>query len=225
MRVGRLRDVAQPAEPLLPKLGCVPRAESRPVNGRPVLARASLPNALRGRAHARPVAERVALWTLFVCTLLAGFSAVAQGSLPVPKAGDDEWKELGTTPPAYPVPAALVKFPTSWTAHEVLIDSVSLNIAADTVVRYTLVIKTAGGAENVTYEGIRCETGQRRVYAYGRRDGTWAVARNADWQPIVDTRANRHYFEFWRDLFCDGKATETRTSILRDLPRGGRTRQ
>lgn len=162
--------------------------------------------------------------TLFVCGLLAAFGAAAQPSLPVPKAEDDEWKELGTTPPVYPVPAALVKFPTSWTTHDVLIDTATLNIAADSIVRYTLVIKTSGGAENVSYEGLRCETGQRRVYAFGRRDGTWVVARNSDWRPIVDTRANRHYFEFWRDVFCDGKTPEDRASILRNLPRGGRER-
>lgn len=162
--------------------------------------------------------------TLFICTILATGNVAAQSNLPVPKAEEDEWKEMGTKPPLYPVSAALVRFPTSWSTHEVLIDTATLNIAADAIVRYTLVIKTSGGAENVSYEGLRCETGQRRVYAFGRRDGTWVVARNSDWRPVVDTRANRHYFEFWRDLFCDGKVTEPRADILRNLPRGGRER-
>ena len=169
--------------------------------------------------------RRAAGLALCVFTLCFACSAAAQSNLPVPKAEDDEWKELGTTPPAYPVAAALTRFPTNWTTHEVLLDTATLNIAADSIVRYTLVIKSASGAANVTYEGLRCETGQRRIYAFGRRDGSWSVARNADWRAIEDTRINRHYFEFWRDLFCDGKATESRANILRHLPLGGRPRQ
>ena len=108
--------------------------------------------------------------TLFVCGVLAAFGAAAQSSLPVPKAEDDEWKELGTTPPVYPVPAALVKFPTSWTTHDVLIDTATLNIAADSIVRYTLVIKTSGGAENVSYEGLqRVGTNREADPRHGRQ--------------------------------------------------------
>ena len=213
----RLRDGAQQVPGRLPLLraGWGQRPAAGIVVGRGRVR-------IRGRWNAL---ERAVTRAVFACTLLAACSVAAQSNLPVPKSEDDEWKEVGTTPPAYPAPAVLVKFPTSWTAHEVLIDTATLNIAADAVVRYTLVIKTAGGAENVTYEGLRCETGQRRVYAFGRRDGTWAVARNADWRPIGDTRINRHYFEFWRDLFCDGKTPERRADILRHLPLGGRPRQ
>ena len=176
------------------------------------------------RGWRRGVAQAAA-HALCVGLLWFACGAAAPSTLPVPKAEDDEWKELGTTPPAYPVAAALIRFPTNWTTHQVLVDTATLNIAADSIVRYTLVIRSAGGAENVTYEGLRCETWQRRIYAFGRRDGTWSVARNADWRPIEDTRINRHYFEFWRDLFCEGKATEPRADILRHLPLGGRPRQ
>lgn len=197
------------------------------MNGRPRWGCPSASTPSHGQAHAsrvRTAVGRVVARTLFICSILATGNAAAQSNLPVPKTEDDEWKEMGTTPPPYPVSAALVRFPTSWTTHEVLIDTATINIAADSIVRYTLVIKTSGGAENVSYEGLRCETGERRAYAFGRRDGTWAVARNSVWRPIVDTRANRHYFEFWRDLFCDGKVTEPRADILRNLLRGGRER-
>ncbi len=150
--------------------------------------------------------------------------AQAQSTLPLPGYGENEWKEMGITPPAYPAAAGLIKFPTSWTTSEVLIDAASLTIGSDNVVRYTLVIKTAGGAENVTYEGLRCETGQLRVYAFGRPDRTWTPARVSDWKPIQDTRINRHHFEFWRDVFCDGRVTEPRAEILKHVQRGGRER-
>lgn len=162
---------------------------------------------------------------LFGAGLLAASLAGAQSSLPVPDYGDNAWKEMGVTPPAYPAPAGLVKFPSSWTTSDVFIDGATLAVGDDNVVRYTLVIKTAGGAENVTFEGLRCETGQIRVYAFGRRDRTWSPARVSDWKPIADSRINRHHFEFWRDVFCDGKVTEPRAIILKNLERGGRERQ
>ena len=178
------------------------------------------------RAPTQPAAWRcVRAGALFGAGLLAASLAWAQSSLPVPDYGDNVWKELGVTPPAYPAAAGLVKFPTSWTTSDVLIDGATLTVGVDNVVRYTLVIKTAGGAENVTFEGLRCETGQIRVYAFGRRDRTWVPARVSDWKAVQDTRINRHHFEFWRDVFCDGKVTELRAIILKNLERGGRERQ
>lgn len=164
--------------------------------------------------------------TLVLLALFAPLSGVwGQSSLPVPKYDENEWREVGVTPPAYPSQAALVRFPTDWTNSQVWIDGQTLSIGSDQVVRYTLVIRSAGGAENVTFEGLRCETGQRRLYGFGRRDGSWGLARNADWRPIDDSRSNRHYFEFWRDVFCDGKVTEPRDRILRHIARGGRERE
>ena len=152
--------------------------------------------------------------------------AWAQSSLPVPKFDDSEVKDIDAPPlPAYPKPSSLIKFPTSWSAGEILIDADTLVISEDRVVRFTLVIKAAGGAENVSFEGLRCETGERRVYAFGRRDGTWSLARNSAWRPILDTRANRQHFEFWRDVFCDGKVIEPRPKLIANIKRGGRERE
>jgi hypothetical protein len=80
----------------------------------------------------------------------------------------------------------------------------------------------------VSFEGIRCGTGERRVFAYGRKSGdsgAWSPARGSAWRQIVDSRANRHYYEFWRDVFCDGKMTEPRAAILKHTAAGGRLRQ
>ena len=155
---------------------------------------------------------------------LCGAQVLAQPAARLPYQEGPEWTELGVTPPAYPKAENLIKFPTTWTTSVVLVDPTTLSVGDDTVVRYVLVIKTAGGAENVTFEGLRCQTGQRRIYAFGRRDQIWSPSRTSDWRPIDDTRINRHHFEFWRDVFCDGKATEPRDVILRNLVRGGRER-
>jgi hypothetical protein len=156
--------------------------------------------------------------------LLSGAQVLAQPMAPLPYREAPEWLEMGVTPPAYPKAENLIKFPTTWTNSDILVDRTSFSVGDDAVVRYVLVIKTAGGAENVTFEGLRCATGQRRIYAFGRRDQTWSPSKAGDWRPIEDTRTNRHHFEFWRDVFCDGKATEPRDVILRNVVRGGRER-
>lgn len=151
----------------------------------------------------------------------------AQSGLPVPKREEDTFVEKEVVMPAYPQAAALLRFPTDWTSHAILVDAPSLSIGEDGVVRYVLVVRSAGGAEGVTFEGLRCATGERRTFAYGRKageGGTWSVARNSGWVAISDSRINRHYFEFWRDVFCEGKRIEQKPQILENLKRGGRER-
>ena len=129
--------------------------------------------------------------------------------------------------PTYPQAAALLRFPTDWTSHTVLIDQRSLSIGEGGVVRYVLVVRSPSGAESVSFEGMRCATGERQTYAYGRNagdSGTWSAARNAGWTVVADRGINRYYFEFWRDVFCDGKQVEPRRTILENLKRGGRER-
>lgn len=158
--------------------------------------------------------------------MLAG-AAGAQSNLPVPKYEEAAPVEAEVRLPAYPEERTLLRFPTSWTTHQIALDEAALAVGNDGVVRFTLVVKSASGAENVSHEGIRCETGERRVYAYGRRGaagGVWSAARNAAWLPIHDRGINRYYFEFWRDVFCDGKLAETKKTIVDNLRAGGRTR-
>jgi hypothetical protein len=51
---------------------------------------------------------------------------------------------------------------------------------------------------NVSYESIRCETYERRLYALGRSDGTWSQARSSKWVPI----AGAQYATLADDFFC-----------------------
>lgn len=202
-----------------------------------ILLKASLGAALRpavalisgdGRGKMRVSFFATAFFVTTCALMLASATAPvwAQSSLPVPKFDESEVKDIDAPPlPAYPKPSSLIKFPTSWSTSEIFVDADTLVINEDRVVRFTLVIKAAGGAENVSFEGLRCETGERRVYAFGRRDGTWSPARNSMWRLIVDTRANRQHFEFWRDVFCDGKVIEPRAKLIANIKRGGRERE
>lgn len=114
-----------------------------------------------------------------------------------------KWQEVAVQLPEAPRPANLIAFYVSAaTENRFYIDSLSLSVGSDGVVRYTLVIETPGGARNVTYEGMRCETRERRIYASGHADGGWAKSRRNDWVRIQDVYANRHHAALYLEYFC-----------------------
>jgi hypothetical protein len=82
------------------------------------------------------------------------------------------------------------------------IDGESINIGDDGVVRFTMVVKSPSGAENISYEGIRCETTEQKFYAFGRRDGTWSNARSPTWRKIQYKDVNRQWATLYSYYFC-----------------------
>jgi hypothetical protein len=167
---------------------------------------------------------RVSMRWLAGCAF-AVFMGAAGAAIHLPFMDDDDQKEeLDIPPPAYPKAENLLRFEVTQTGNEVFVDTTSLVRGADDVFRYVLLVRGSGGAENVTYEGMRCGAGQRKTYAFGRRDHTWMPARGPQWRTIGDAQLNRYYFELWRDVFCDGGVTEPLPVILRNLKQGGRTK-
>ena len=154
-----------------------------------------------------------------VCTA----AALAQ-AIPVPRYEDETKADVGVPLPAFPKKENLVRFPTNWTSNEIYIDTSTMVFGDGEILSYTLLVRGAGGAENYTFESLRCTTGERRVLAYGKRDGTWSPARNTSWQLIGDRGINRYYFEFYRDVFCSGKTLELKIDVLNNIRRGGRER-
>jgi len=122
-------------------------------------------------------------------------------------AGDEDdggaWSEEQVAPPAFPREVDLVEFYVSTgTTNRFFVDGASLAPGKDGVVRYVLVVRAGGGATNITFEGIRCKTGEYKVLAIARPDGIWTRARIADWRRIEGTSANRHHAVLGRELFC-----------------------
>jgi hypothetical protein len=119
---------------------------------------------------------------------------------------DDEakpWKEIEARLPGYPRPQDLIPFYAgAATPHRFYIDAPSLSVGEDGVVRYTLVIRTAGGATNVSFEGMRCETREQKYYALARNDGTWARARDAQWRRVEPREVNRHHNLLYAEFLC-----------------------
>lgn len=122
-------------------------------------------------------------------------------------AADDEddrsWSEEQVPPPAFPKESDLLEVHTgTGTTNRFFVDGATLAPGKDGVVRYVLVVKTGGGATNVTFEGVRCKTGEYKVLAIARQDGTWASARISDWRKIEDKLANRHHAVLGREILC-----------------------
>ena len=136
------------------------------------------------------------------------------------------WDELQTKLPPYPKPENLLKFDMgSNTSHSYFVDAASISVGDDGVVRYTLMIKAAGGATNVSFEGIRCDTRQVRVYAFGHPSNQWSRARNAGWRDIEAREINGYHYALHRDYYCwtsSRKETAPLKQIISTLKSGPR---
>jgi len=115
------------------------------------------------------------------------------------------WREIEVQMPAGPKAENLIPFYVSAaTDHKFYIDASSLSVGADGVVRYIMVIQTSGGARNVSFEGMRCQTRERRVYAFGRSDGSWSKSRSNQWDTVRQLDVNRHHAALFLEHFCPG---------------------
>jgi len=114
-----------------------------------------------------------------------------------------QWQEVEVQLPAAPRQESLLPFYVSAaTENKFFVDGATLSVGNDGVVRYVLVVLTPQGARNVTYEGMRCETHERRIYASGRQDGSWSKARKNEWVRIQDAYANRQHAALFLEYFC-----------------------
>lgn len=139
---------------------------------------------------------------------------------------DDEavvWAEGEVALPAFPADGDLIEFYVSAvTANRFFIDAKSLSAGSDGVVRYVLVVTTAGGATNVTFEGIRCSAREFRIYSTGRGDRSWGTLRSTDWRRIENKTVNRHHAALSRDYFCPSGSPILTADEGRDALRRGK---
>lgn len=161
------------------------------------------------------------LWLLFLLPLSAHAAFSLFGSQPE---NEKQWVEGETSLPPYPSTQNLIPFEvSSVTRHRHFVDAASISVAKDGVVRYTVVVETTGGAKNISFEGMRCETGERRLYAYGHPDRTWSEAKTVAWQQINFSYGQSYQKTLYEDYFCatDRHAKNAAEAIL-NLRRAGR---
>lgn len=132
------------------------------------------------------------------------------------------WEEAAVQLPPFPEEANLIPFRVGvLTETRYLLDGNSLSVGSDGVVRYTVLVVSGSGAQNVSYEGMRCATAERRLYAFGRSDKTWSKARNNQWVKIRGG-SNNHIVELFANYFCKpGAPALTGADDARRVLRGG----
>ena len=129
-----------------------------------------------------------------------------------------EWKEDALVMPPYPqaddlieVDLSLPEFPFT-----LFIDAKSLSIGKDRVIRYTAVLRSRNGVENVSYEGIRCKHSKVQRYAYGS-GGQFHPVRNRDWRFIRKDGQDRFRTELVDYYLCPLPIGDTERQILDKL--------
>lgn len=135
---------------------------------------------------------------------------------------DKTWVELQSQLPEYPKPDKLIPFdagPANNDQH--FIDTTSIQVGEDGVIRYSLVIKSPSGAMNITFEGIRCAVNERKLYALGRNNGNWVHSRNANWQRLENVSQYDAQRELAKYYFCPQKSiVKTREEAINALKSG-----
>jgi hypothetical protein len=177
----------------------------------------------------RPLITLFLPW-LMLCSLVWGLALTSQSKAQTLWEGWDykydreitPWSELVSEIPAYPLDSNLISLDIDAVSpHRYFIDGLSISSGKDGVIRYTLVIKTAGGATNVSFEGIRCDPAEQKFYAIGRPgDRSWVRARNPQWRQFSARQGGAHHAELHKNYFCKIKMAEPAERIVRTLRRG-----
>jgi hypothetical protein len=134
-------------------------------------------------------------------------------------------RDDNVVPPPFPenarARAKLIEFPLADAGgFRFFVDASTLSVdAKDGVVRYVLVAQSPSGAQNISFEGLRCPSAEYRVYATGQSDGSWLPTRT-EWQPLRNAR--RWQASLYREYFCPQKiAIGDAAEGVRALQAGG----
>ncbi len=150
--------------------------------------------------------SRLFLIFAFLCTSVSGLAAGFDNEYE-----EKRWEEVEAQLPAFPNPDSLDAFFVSAASdNKFMVDRESITVGVDGVVRYTLVVLSPSGGQNVSYDGLRCSTAERRLYAFGRSDKTWSKARSNQWAKIQESTLNRQHAALYFEYFCPNG------SIVRD---------
>jgi hypothetical protein len=178
---------------------------------------------------------------VLVVALAAAVVAASAAELGAPPGTPDnsnipdvpEWKELDAPPPPALRTQGLIPIDVTGTSLRFGVDPASITLAGDGVVRYVVVATSSSGAVNGIYEGIRCGTGQVKVYARHNPSSGWVPTTGSDWQDIYKTANSRYSLAIARGGACQENAPnvspaqivqDLRSPVDRRFQRGGTNR-
>lgn len=119
---------------------------------------------------------------------------------------DVPWVEIETQVRRGPVPEDLTELEIQGLPPGMTLFADLKNLSVDRrdhVVRLWLVVRSDQGADNGSYEGFRCATGEYKVYAYynPKRSTPLRVVRLPRWRAI---RPNDYRFDLAKSTLCSG---------------------
>ncbi|KQP17818.1 CNP1-like family protein [Pseudorhodoferax sp. Leaf267] len=151
---------------------------------------------------------RIAAW-LAVGALSASM-ALAQTILP----DQPDWAEADVPPPPTFQTDKLISVDVDKRGSlQYGVDPATMSIGKDGVVRYVIVARSPSGAMTAMYEGLRCGTGEHKVYAR-YNDARWAPVASPQWQSLFDSTRVRYPLALARQGGCDSKAPPTSVSDM-----------
>jgi len=166
----------------------------------------------------------------FLALALCGAAAGAFAQLTI---DNPDYKELDAPPPPALRTQGLLPIEVERATLRFAVDPASITVGQDSVVRFVVVATSSTGTVNAMYEGIRCASGEGKVYARHNPDSGWVPARNSEWMDLGRMPNSKHSLVIARSGVCFGKAPNgSPAQIVRDLratadlrfERGGVTR-
>lgn len=124
--------------------------------------------------------------------------------------------------PPYPQTDALqpIDVDPKGSSFSFMIDPASISVGADRIIRYTVLMRSSAGVENVVYEGLRCDRRQYRRYAYGS-DGVFQPVADSKWKFIRKIPRDRYRAVLLEKYFCPLPRADGAEKIRKKLQRGG----
>ena len=137
---------------------------------------------------------------------------MSNGSVFGPK---ERAREIDAKLPSAPATTDLLSFDLrNSTDLKAAVDRRSLAVGTDGVVRYVLVLTSARGVRNVSFEGIRCDPAEWKMYAIGREDGTWSAVQDPEWRVAEQKSWNSIRFTLAKDYLCEATGLPARDASV-----------
>ena len=135
---------------------------------------------------------------------------------------DPDWKEVDIpAAPAFRVDRLVALDMPRHISLKVGFDPDTLRITTDGIVRYVMVATAASGSTYASYEGIRCLTGEVKVYARHGATGQWIPVKDPRWRPLNDNQPSPHAMVLARQGACNSRAPASQlpAEIIQQLTR------
>ena len=126
---------------------------------------------------------------------------------------DPDWKEVEVpAPPTFRTDKLLPLEMPRHISLKVGVDPETVRVTNDGIVRYVVVATSTSGNVYGSYEGIRCQTGEVKIYARHGATGKWSPVSDPQWKPLVDNQPSPHALAFARQGACEGRAATSQST-------------